>query len=401
MLREYSSEIINHKQKIALIANTMCVGGVERALLELLKNLDYDRINVTLYLRNSDGVLFSEVDKRVNIKFWGSVDSDSTLTGLIKKGRLFSVIKGIWYRVLARLHSNDWARNESYAVKSLPREDGEAYDCVIAYHGATAGVLSAALYCLNSRMKIVWIHGRDSYPEGDRKFFEKEYGKFDRIFAVSHSIANVFAKCYPKASEAITVSYNLVDQERINMMAMSDFPSLQSPSLLTVGRLASVKGQQMIPAAARLLVDAGYDIHWYLVGDGPLREEVEREIEKHKVADRVILLGTQTNPYPYIKNCDIYVQPSFSEGWGLTVQEARILQKPIVTTPVPAFSEQIVNGENGLIVDAMTPEALFVGIKTLLDHPEMREKFVNNLKKEDHDNAKELQKLYDFIEGNE
>ena len=195
------------------------------------------------------------------------------------------------------------------------------------------------------------------------------------------------------------VMYNQFPYQQIISQSGVSIQPMNSTALLTVGRLSSDKGQQMIPETARMLVDAGYDIHWYLVGDGPLREEVEREIEKYGVSDRVILLGTQSNPYPYIKNCDIYVQPSFSEGWGLTVQEARILHKPIVTTPVPVFGEQIISGENGLIVDEMTPKALFEGIKTLIDHPKMREKFVENLEKEEHDNSKEMQKFYDFIES--
>ena len=110
-------------------------------------------------------------------------------------------------------------------------------------------------------------------------------------------------------------------------------------------------------------------------------------------------MGTKENPYPYIKNCDIYVQPSFTEGYCTTTMEAKILCKPIVTTDAPGMREQFVSGENGLIVNAMTPEALAQGIKTLLDHPEIMEKFRNALKKESYDTTKELQKLYDLIES--
>ena len=390
---------IEHKRKIAFIANTMCVGGVERALLELLKNLDYDRFDVTLYLRNPDGELFSEIDKRVDVKYWGTVTHEDRLVCLMKKFRLISVMKGIWYRFLARLHSNDWALNELFAVQSIPRDAHENYDCIIAYHGATVGVLAVALYRLKGTKRIAWIHGRDPFPEADSHIFEKQYQKFDCIFCVSQSIKQIFADRYPSASDKSNVNYNLIDKERIAELSAFEHSPFKSTALLTVGRLASVKGQQMIPETARMLVDAGYDIHWYLVGDGPLRKEVEREIEKHGVSDRVILLGTQSNPYPYIKNCDIYVQPSFSEGYCTTTMEAKILQKPIVTTDAPGMREQFVSGENGLIVDAMTPEALFDGIKTLIDHPEMREKFVENLKNEGYDNSKELQKLYDFIES--
>ena len=155
----------------------------------------------------------------------------------------------------------------------------------------------------------------------------------------------------------------------------------------------------MIPKTARILLDAGYNIHWYLVGDGELREEIEEAIQKYNVQSHVILLGSKMNPYPYIKNCDIYVQPSFSEGYCTTTVEAKILCKPIVTTDAPGMREQFINGENGLIVDSMTPEALAKGIKMLLAHPEVMEKFQDALKKESYDNSKELRKLYDFMES--
>ena len=194
--------------------------------------------------------------------------------------------------------------------------------------------------------------------------------------------------------------YNLLSTKEITLQSEDHVNWIpQNTAILTVGRLVSIKGQAMIPRTTRLLLDAGYEVYWYLVGDGPLRETVEAEIQKYDVAEHVILLGTQTNPYPYIKNCDIYVQPSFSEGYCTTTMEAKILHKPIVTTDAPGMREQFVSGVNGLIVDAMTPEALSGGIRTLLDHPELREKFVENLSHEVCDNSGELQKLYDFIES--
>ena len=136
-----------------------------------------------------------------------------------------------------------------------------------------------------------------------------------------------------------------------------------------------------------------------MVGDGPVRKKIEAEIRNNNVTDNVILLGTQENPYPYIKASNIYVQTSYAEGWCLTAQEAKILCKPVVTTDLPVMREQFTHMENGYITKGISPESLFEGIKTLLDHPELCEKFVQNLSKETHDNTNELYKLYDFIEN--
>ena len=275
------------------------------------------------------------------------------------------------------------------------------YDLVVAYQGYDPGVTCQALHKLKSKKKIVWLHGECIESNIVMAMLGMQFKKFHTVFCVSDSIRKYAIEKFA-GLQNVEVFYNLLNREEILKKADMPFEKPSHPDgtvLCTVGRLSSKKGQDMIPEIVRLLLDAGKNVYWYLVGEGPLREKIISECRKYGVQDYVFLIGSQDNPYPYIKACSIYIQTSLTEGWGLTVQEARILHKPIVVTPVPVFNEQITSGENGLIVDSMTPEALFEGIKTLLDHPEMCEKFVDNLKKEDHDNTDELQKLYDFIEG--
>lgn len=217
---------------------------------------------------------------------------------------------------------------------------------------------------------------------------------------MSEATKKQFCERFRGVERNTSVFYNLINDQDILMRSEESTSEYMMPiSIVTVGRLSHLKGQIMIPQIVKLLLDAGYVIYWYLVGDGELRSVVEEEIKRLGVAENVTLLGTKVNPYPYIKKCDIYVQPSFSEGYCTTTVEAKILNKPIVTTDAPGMREQFISGENGLIVDEMTPESLFEGIKLLIDHPEMREKFKRNLAKETYDNSKELQKLYDFIES--
>ena len=108
----------------------------------------------------------------------------------------------------------------------------------------------------------------------------------------------------------------------------------------------------------------------------------------------MVLLGNRSNPYPYIKACDIYVQTSLTEGWGLTVTEAKILHKPIVTTDAGVMSEQIQTGLNGIIVPDNSPETLANAIGKLIDDPRMRESFVRHLQQEDVCHQGEIEKLY-------
>lgn len=390
---------VAHK-RIAFVLDTMSVGGVEKALIEVLRTFDHKTYDVTLWLRDNSGPLQNLIDQRVKIEYWGCSDTRSLLKEQINAGKIGQAIRGVAYRGLSRIYVSEYDLNALYSTKCLPLCTNFIYDCIVAYQVLSPAVVATALYRLRGKKKVLWVHGRNVRPKKLNRFFDREYNRFDYIACVSESTREDFGKDFPKSTKKTATIYNLFNISEIEEKAVQQMEwKGKSTALVTVGRLVSVKGQQMVPATVRLLLDAGYDIHWYLVGDGPLRETVEAEMEKHNVADRVHLLGTQMNPYPYIKNCDIYVQPSFSEGWGLTVQEARVLQKPIVVTPLPVMYEQIISGENGLIVDSMTPEALFEGIKTLLDNPELMEKFRSALATESHDNSGELQKLYDFIES--
>jgi len=386
------------KKRLAFVMYEMTIGGTEKVLAEMLKNIDYKRYDVDLWVCKPNGEFSHLVPKNVEIRCYGEHSTKEQMKLLLKKGDIGGIACALFYRIILRFFANNWMQHDIYAAKA--RRSGERYDCVIAYQAISFHVVTAALYQLNAPKKIAWLHGFSTVKKDQISIMHREYGRFDRIFHVSEACQQRFCEVFSGMREKTAVFYNMYDAQDVNSKANCAIEEeLAHTSITTVGRLSKEKGQQMVPATVRLLLDAGYDVYWYLVGDGYLREEVESEIKKHHVENHVILLGAQMNPYPYIKNCDIYVQPSFIEGYCTTTVEAKILHKPIVTTDAPGMREQFISGENGLIVDTMTPEALAEGIKKLLNHPELREKFRDALKKESHDNSRELQKLYDFIES--
>ena len=153
------------------------------------------------------------------------------------------------------------------------------------------------------------------------------------------------------------------------------------------------------PAKINVLRLASHKFIWYLIGEGPSEEEVKEKIKQYGVSDNVVLCGRKDNPYPYIKNCDIYVQTSKTEGWGLTVSEAKILKKPIVTTDAGVMSEQIETGVNGIITENDSAEEICNGIEQLIVNLDLRKSFIKALEKENaDDNKKEIQKLYSLID---
>lgn len=386
------------KYKVAFVLPNLVTGGIAKSLVEFTRIFDYDKYDVTVWIIAKEGAFIGSLPPSVTVKVFPSDPPAEVFKQYLRKGQVHKVFSGCYYRLLARLFKKDWWRSGKYAALAN-RIRNEEYDCAIAFYGRSFLIDLYTLHRLRAKKHIMWIHGAHTIDEDAVAIMDKGYTQFDRIFCVSKSTQDAFNNVFKLSAAKTQVVYNCFDPDTILALSEEGSPELKKHSLLTVGRLAEEKGQQMIPAITRLLVDAGYDVYWYLVGNGPIRKEVEQEIEKHQVTDRVILLGTQNNPYPYVKNCDIYVQPSFSEGYCTATIEAKILGKPIVTTDAPGMREQFISGENGLIVDAMTPEALFNGIKMLLDHPEISQKFIDNLKCESFDGSKELQKLYDFVES--
>lgn len=386
------------KKKVAVVFNRMIVGGAEKSLLNFLRAFDTDRYDVTLFTLNDKGAYFDEIPKDIAVKFTQCADSREQFLDDLRYFRVGRVINGLWCRLMIRLCRDEY-KKFSYTIRSYPKLEGE-YDCGIGYKMGWEDT-TTVIWRINAKKKCVFMHGSiDVHGNKMDRFMLSLLLLLQRVYCVSEDCKKQLNDVYPIYKHKTEVVHNILNTDEIANLSEKELGvQIIGTTVVTVGRLDEVKGQAMIPQTTRLLLDAGYDIHWYLVGDGSLREMVEAEIEKHNVADRVHLLGTQMNPYPYIKACDIYVQPSFSEGYCTTTMEAKILRKPIVTTDAPGMREQFVSGENGLIVDAMTPEALFAGIKTLLDHPELRDKFVDNLSREVHDNSGELQKLYDFIES--
>ena len=385
------------KKKILFVMSQFNMGGIEKEMLCLFENFDKSKYDIELLLTGKGGQLESELPDFITVNYLDG-DTTSHLIKLLKQGHFWSVAKRVYYYFRMKLAKN--CEKDYWAIK-VSAVIPEQYDCAVAYDGLDMAVITTVQQT-NAKVKILWEHGPlIGLDSAFLKCSKKCSRSFDKIVCVSEALKKEFSEAYDLSEERFCVLYNLVDvneiKERAAMM-VDDMPCNKGTNIVTVGRLHAQKGCEKIPLITRMLIDAGYDIYWYLVGDGVLRGEIESLCRKYSVSDRVILLGSKNNPFPYIKNCDIYVQTSTWEGWCLTVQEARILCKPMVVTPLPVLQEQIISGLNGLIAESMTPEAIFESIKLLLDHPEMQERFICELQKENHNNVNEIQKLYDMIE---
>lgn len=354
------------RTKIAIVHGRMVFGGAERVLINMLRILDYTKYDVDLYLLeplkdNEDGFQ-DRIDKRVHIKFV----------------------------------------NEIIVSCKTPYYANRLYDCAIAFQGIDLSILEILNYHLLSKCRIAWIHGDCScynYSYSIKNSFIKEYHLIDKIFCVSKKVEAIFRDFYPMLQNRTEVFYNVINKEEI-ITHSNDYIALlkNNNSILSVGRIAPEKGHILIPQVAKRLKEDGFCFKWDIIGDGPSRAEVDNEINKYNVQDVVHILGYKSNPYPYIKTCNLFVLPSFAEGYGMVAAEALILQRPIVITPECGIAEQIQNRVTGLIAQDSTSDGLYGCIKDFLSHDSLRKTIEYNVKGVKWDNQLEINKLYSFID---
>lgn len=285
-----------------------------------------------------------------------------------------------------------------YAIPFLPKLDKE-YDVAISYlwpHYFVADKVKA-------KKKIAWIHTDYSTIETDIEMDLKVWNKFDYIVAVSEACKNSFLKKYSALKNKVIVMENITSPQFIRDMANEeiDTPMLLDNrfKIITVARLSHAKGIDNAVRALRILKDKGYEnIAWYVVGYGGDETMIKSLIRDLKLENSFVLLGKQINPYPYIKEADLYVQPSRYEGKAVTVGEAQILAKPVLITNYTTANSQVKNGVDGYITE-LSVEGIADGIEKLYRDATVRKQLANNCSNTDYSNKYELNKLYEIMEA--
>ena len=234
----------------------------------------------------------------------------------------------------------------------------------------------------------------------DKEYDYNYYKNIDKIIVVSNTIKDSIIKFRPEYKKKLQVILDIINPDIIKELAEEECELNKNKdeiNILTVARLViHHKGYDLAAKSARLLKNNGYKFKWYVVGDGPDREKLNLLIKELQIEDCFILLGAKDNPYKYMKNCDIYVQASKKEGFGLTVVEAKILEKPIVCTKFNTAKELINNGIDGQIVE-MNEEAIYLGIRKYIDDEKMTKKIIKELKSNHYNSIEEIRKFNEII----
>jgi len=393
------------KQKLLFVMSNLHCGGAEKSLISLLQGLDYSQYEVDLFLFKHDGLFFSRVPEQVHIlpepEFYKHYDMSAVaaVKDSLMKRKPGLAIRRIRAGLIFRKESHPAIREQRvwrYLSKALPRLS-KRYDAAIGFMEK-----SPVYYVIentNATTKIGFIHNDYDKLGMDPSFDEIYFRRLDYLVTVSDECGMVLKKRFPDLSSKVQVIHNIVSPELIHKMSFEEAVWSRSGGikLLTIGRLTYQKGFEMAIEACRRLVAEGYDIRWYVIGEGEERNNLEKRIAEYSLEANFILLGLKENPYPYLKEADIYVQPSRFEGKSIAIDEAKIMCKPIIVTDFSTAKDQIRGEYNGLIVD-MNDEALFQGIRRLIDYRELGDIFALNLSKEDLNTESEIEKMYQLVQ---
>ena len=388
------------RKKVAILLPWLKMGGTNKIALHFMRDLA-QYCDVTLILTQYTGELLEQLPENIRVIVDPMRDFKSILKEDLRKFRLGRLIQDACYYARIKL-GRDNVDNYRYLVRRNDFICNTEFDCAISYHGQSPERLLNLLYRTHAKKKVAWIHGEFSNTADHYRRMNVYYNQLDHMFFVSNHTLNSFLSHFSADRSKCTVYYNpLNKQEVLDKAELPCEPNFDPAyrNLLTVGRLSSEKGQDMIPAITRKLLDAGHKVRWYVVGDGDTRAKLETLICEYGVADNVLLLGTKNNPYPYMRACDIYVQPSYTEGYSTTICEAGMLGKAIIgTKPSGGIYDQITPGEDGLIVDA-TVDGLTEGIQTLLENESLRRQFEERILKKDFSGKGEIEKFLNFLKS--
>lgn len=391
-------------KKVFIASFDLEIGGVERSLISMLKSFDYDNNSVDLMLYRHTGEFLQYLDKRVNLLEENKIYK-TIREGVLKVFRDGHVGIGV-SRIRAKLKGR---KNNSgldsvvqlqymskYSVRKFPKIK-EKYDIAISYLWPHHFVNEK----IDAKVKIAWIHTDYSMVYIDKEEDFKVWNKYDYIFAVSEECRTSFLKKYPKLLKKVLVLENITSPEFIRENAkekISEIKENKDFNIVTVARLSYAKGIDNAVKALKVLHDKGYtNIKWFIVGYGENEEQIKSLIEELNLKESFVLLGKKLNPYPYIKRCDLYVQPSLYEGKAVTVTEAQILGKPIIITNYSTAKSQVNHLIDGYIA-SLSVNGIATGIEELFNNEELREVLAKNCESKRYSNKEELNKLYALVE---
>lgn len=383
------------KKKLLFVNESLTLAGGEKSLIALLSNLD-QKYDIDLQLFRYGGALDVFIPDYVNIlppldytEFANKSWKENLMNVLRGKNFQFFKSKLSYSFNLRKGTYNHQEKAQLYweAVRGCFLTPGKEYDVAIAY--AQGVPTFYVMDIINAKRKITWLNAKPNFPSENKVFQKGYYERYDAIVPVSEITHEQIKELFPDLDSKFKTLVDIVDYRSIVKMAGMENVNFKRDTfnILTVARL-NYKSKRFDIAleACKILKEKKVSFHWYVLGEGDYRPQMEQYIIKYGLGNYFTLLGTTVNPYPYYKAADLYVQTSELESYGISIAEARLLNLPVVTTKFDTVYMQMVHEKNGLVTD-LNAEAVAEAILRLMTDKELYNSIVEYLKAEEKENT--------------
>lgn len=392
-------------KRILFVIPSMRIGGAEKSLANLLNLIDLNEYDINLLMFKPGGELLQQIPSGIHI-----LETDPSLFYAYKCDKnVFSCKAGVRSEILrifstgvCKISYGNCARQKRWTKfykALLPKLDSE-YDVAIGYLEGDASYY--VIDKVNAKRKILWVHSNfDNIKKNEDASVYKEYFReADKVVSISDKCVQVLQDNYPDMRNKFVFLPNLTSSVVLKNTAKAaiDEKFLKDIfNIVSVGRLTEAKGFDMAIDALKILKERKVPVHWWIVGDGELREGLEKQVRNNGVEQYLTFLGSKSNPYPYMNNADLIVQTSRWEGKSVVLDEAKILGKPILATAYATVKDQVINGKEGVIVE-MNAEAIALEIEHLIKDKSILKSIQQYLMNHDYGNQNEIIKYYELFE---
>ncbi len=400
------------RKKILFVINTLGHAGAEVAMLELFSHLNSEKYEISLYVLLGQGELVHKLPEHVRLLNTDYSDASvlskeghrnmrkSVIQAFFRHGKLFHKLGYFCSNLLDMLK-----RHRVQADKLLWKilSDGaiyqkEYYDLAVAFlEGGSAYYVADHVQAAKKAAFIHIDYGNAGY---NRKLDRDCYLAFDRIFPISDEVKKHFLEGYPECESVTKVFHNIINQDKIRERAKEaggfsdDFTGKR---ILTVGRLNYQKAYDIAIPAMKRLKEQGYALRWYVLGEGDERAALEKQIAEAGLEQDFLLVGAVENPYPYYKQCDIYVHATRFEGKSIAIQEAQTLGCAIIASDCNGNREQITQDVDGILCE-LTPEGISGSVAELLENEEKRERLAKAASKKKLEYGEDMKLFFALLD---
>ena len=393
------------KKKVLFIIGSLQSGGVSKSMISLLNAWDTEKYETSLLLCCKEGDVFSDyLPKNIQLIYSPVIEhvmgGFSSVRWLLVHGHILLCL-GVLLRVILSHVSRSLA--SELIAKMMPVVSDVHYDLIVDYGGQQ--LLYYVVNKLSATKKVSFFHSDYSkwpfYYNADKKY----YPLVDHIFTISQICVDSLKNFFPNCAEKVSIMENISSPVMIRRQSLESIGNFKvqidqmkadgNTILCTIGHICRGKGFDFAIEASDILKRNGIKFKWVFIGK-VLEEDLLKFITDKRLDDNILLVGIQSNPYPYISLSDIVVHPSRFEGKSIALDEAKILCKPIVVTNFSTVGDQFESGKNGTICE-MSGKAVANAVIELINNPSLQDSYRMYLESHIVDNSSEVNKLYKYL----